>query len=297
MAKTTLEQWDETNANNTDVGSINIDENCPSSGMNNAVREHMSQIAKWLGDDTLASAATTDLGSVPGRYKIITGTVTITGLGTIKAGTIAYLKFSGILTLTHNATSLILPGGGNIITAAGDTAIVVSEGSGNWRCVSYQRAQAVPLGEYGFPLLHVVDEKTSTTAGGASTAGLQLRTLNTIVGTNEISGASVATSIVTLPIGTYWIEGSAPAFRSDAHKCYLENASGGAVLIPGSSEYASNASLVQSRSFLSGRLVAATSLNVRLFHNIANATLVNGLGVANSSGVERYSELKIWRLK
>lgn len=139
MAKTALEQWDETAANNTDVGSINIDEGCAPSGMNNAHREEMAQFAKWLGDDTLASAATTDLGSVPGRYVSVTGTTTITAFGTIKAGTIKYVKFTGALTLTHNATSLILPGLSNITTKAGDTAVFVSEGSGNWRCISYGR--------------------------------------------------------------------------------------------------------------------------------------------------------------
>ena len=140
MAKTALEQWDETAANNTEAGTVDIDEGCAPSGMNNAMRELMAQTAKWIGDDTLVSATTTDLGSVPGRYVVITSTNAITGLGTIKAGTIKYIKFSGILTFTHNATSLILPGAANITTAAGDTAIMVSEGSGNWRCVNYQRA-------------------------------------------------------------------------------------------------------------------------------------------------------------
>lgn len=145
MTISTLEQWNETAASNIDAGGNNIDEGNAPSTMNNAMREIMAQTAKWLGDDTLASATTTDLGSVPGRYVSITGTTTITGLGTIKAGTIKYVKFAGILTLTHNATSLILPGGANIGTAAGDVAIFVSEGSGNWRCASYMRASTVPL--------------------------------------------------------------------------------------------------------------------------------------------------------
>jgi len=140
MAKTTLEQWDETAANNSDTNSINIAENCAAANINNAIRENMAQTAAWLGDDTLASGTTTDLGSVPGRYVTVSGTTTITGLGTIKAGTIKYVTFSGALTLTHNATSLILPGGANITTAAGDAAVFVSEGSGNWRCVSYSLA-------------------------------------------------------------------------------------------------------------------------------------------------------------
>lgn len=154
MPKSKLEDWDETAANNTDMGGIDLSENVMRPpAVNNEMREHMAQMAKWLGDDTIASATTTDLGSVPGRYVSITGTTTITGLGTIKAGTIKYVKFAGALTLTHNATSLILPGAANITTAAGDTAIMVSEGSGNWRCLVYERAATVPVRSQAWELI------------------------------------------------------------------------------------------------------------------------------------------------
>lgn len=93
----------------------------------------------------IASATTTDIGAATGRYVHITGTTTITGLGTKTAGVVRMLTFDGALILTHNATSLILPGAANIATAAGDTAIMVSEGSGNWRCLHYQRAATVPV--------------------------------------------------------------------------------------------------------------------------------------------------------
>jgi hypothetical protein len=93
----------------------------------------------------IASATTTDLGAVAGLAHDITGTTTITGLGTVAAGIWKIIKFEGALTLTHNATSLILPGGANITTADGDVGIFVSEGSGNWRCVSYSRASQAPV--------------------------------------------------------------------------------------------------------------------------------------------------------
>jgi hypothetical protein len=69
----------------------------------------------------------------------ITGTTTITGLGTCSGGIRKTLVFDGILTFTHAAT-LILPGAVSITTAAGDVAVMVSEGAGTWRCVSYTRA-------------------------------------------------------------------------------------------------------------------------------------------------------------
>lgn len=79
----------------------------------------------------IASAATTDIGAATGRFVHITGTTTITSFGTKTAGVIRILTFDGALTITHNATSLILPGAANIGTSAGDTAVFVSEGGGN----------------------------------------------------------------------------------------------------------------------------------------------------------------------
>ncbi len=102
----------------------------------------------------IASATTTDIGAATGDFVHITGTTTITGLGTVQAGTQRELTFDGVLTLTHNATSLILPGGASILTSAGDTGTFVSEGSGNWRCISWGRADGgdtPELGTYSSP--------------------------------------------------------------------------------------------------------------------------------------------------
>ncbi|WP_324730966.1 hypothetical protein [Pseudomonas paeninsulae] len=96
---------------------------------------------------TLASAATVDIGAAKANTISISGTTTITALGTIASGALRRLVFQGALTLTHNATSLILPTVANITTAAGDVAEFVSLGSGNWRCISYLRADGLaPLG-------------------------------------------------------------------------------------------------------------------------------------------------------
>lgn len=90
--------------------------------------------------DTIASAATTDLSTVGSENVTVTGTTTITSFGTAPAGTFRRLVFSGILTLTYNAASLILPQGGNVVTAVGDSLEAVSLGAGNWRVTSYERA-------------------------------------------------------------------------------------------------------------------------------------------------------------
>lgn len=93
----------------------------------------------------IASAATVDLGAAVGRIVDVTGTTTITSFGTVAAGIWRIVRFTGALTLTHNATSLILPGAANITTAAGDCLIAVSLGSGNWVVTQYQRAAVEPV--------------------------------------------------------------------------------------------------------------------------------------------------------
>lgn len=109
--------------------------------------------SKWRTDfqreleTDLASATTTDLGSVRSANIRITGTTTITGLGTAPLGTTKSVRFAAALTLTYNATSLILQGGNNIVTAAGDTAEFVSLGSGNWFAKNYTRLIATPANE------------------------------------------------------------------------------------------------------------------------------------------------------
>lgn len=94
---------------------------------------------------SLSSASTVNIGAATGNSLHITGTVTITAFDTIQAGTQRDLIFDGALILTHNGTSLILPTGANITTAAGDTATMMSEGSGNWRCLAYNPKSGSPL--------------------------------------------------------------------------------------------------------------------------------------------------------
>lgn len=155
MAFASISTWLETAASNLELDGISLAENVMRPpAVNNAFRELMAQVAEWTGDDTIASAGTTDISSVPAQYVTVTGTTTITSLGTIKAGWIKFVKFTGALTLTHNATSLILPGAANILTAANDTAIFVSLGSGNWQCWDYVPAARLlntVNGQYKFP--------------------------------------------------------------------------------------------------------------------------------------------------
>jgi hypothetical protein len=141
----TLASWSSTTGSNSPAGATNI-----STGLDDNLRELQGVVVRGLshkGAD-IASAGTTDLGAIEGLMHDITGTTTITSFGTVRAGIWKIVKFEGALTLTHNATSLILPGGINITTADGDIAIFISEGSGNWRCVSYFYAAGEIIGTF-----------------------------------------------------------------------------------------------------------------------------------------------------
>ena len=93
-----------------------------------------------------AAANTVDLSTADGNLvHITTGTPDIAGFGTVQAGARFVLVFDVALTVLYNITSLILPTAANIVTAAGDTAFLISEGGGNWRCVAYQRASGAAL--------------------------------------------------------------------------------------------------------------------------------------------------------
>jgi hypothetical protein len=80
-----------------------------------------------------------------GNYFDVTGTTTITSFNSMGVGTQITLHFDGALTLTHNATDLVLPGGANITTAAGDEADFIEYASGDWRCTNYSKASGAPV--------------------------------------------------------------------------------------------------------------------------------------------------------
>lgn len=159
----TLTSWSSTAASNLPANSAAVGPNTLAD--NQRVIQAVVRAA-LAGDGTIASATTTDLSTVNDGDITVTGTTTITGLGTLTAGIKKVLTFSGALTLTHNATSLILPGAANITTAAGDVAIMRSLGSGNWKCIAFTRSASLPTTSADIQ----VQLATAFTTGGTGTA-------------------------------------------------------------------------------------------------------------------------------
>ena len=155
----------------------------------------------------VASAATTDLGAAVGRVVDVTGTTTITSFGTVAAGIWRIVRFTGALTLTHNATSLILPTGANITTVAGDCLTAVSLGSGNWVVTQYQRAsgdsvsQTLASGTYT-PTGYAGTNITSVTPGNCTymRVGSVVTVAGVVTVTATAGAGATSTFRINLPI-------------------------------------------------------------------------------------------------
>jgi hypothetical protein len=91
----------------------------------------------------ISSASTVNLETATGNVVDVTGTTTITAI-TLSQGHFRWVRFTGILTLTHSS-SLVLPGAANITTAAGDYALFIGYGSSVVRCADYIKASGVAL--------------------------------------------------------------------------------------------------------------------------------------------------------
>lgn len=146
-------------------------------------------------------------------------------------------------------------------------------------------------------LLHVRDEKSAGTHGGDFTTGAwRTRTLNTEK-TNEISGASLSSNQITLPAGTYYIEGHAPAAYCNGHQAKLRNVSDNSDTIIGSSEYINAAATNTTRSIISGRFTIAAEKVFEIQHACASSASTYGFGNAANLGVtEVYTDVKIWKV-
>jgi hypothetical protein len=143
---------------------------------------------------SIASAATTDIGTLASNVVTITGTTTITSLGsTANANNpIYFIRFQGALTLTYNASSLIIPASANVTTAAGDIAIAKYEGSGNWRVIDYIARTGIPLGSAASGIKSVTVQTFTSSGTYTPTAGTKYIIAEMVGGGG--GGAGVSTS-------------------------------------------------------------------------------------------------------
>jgi hypothetical protein len=140
---------------------------------------------------SITAAATTDIGAAASNSITVTGNTTITALGTAPAGSERWVTFTGTPILTYNATSLILPTSANITAAAGDSAIFMSLGGGNWRCVGYARAD-------GTSLAGSADATKLPLTGGTLSGALNLAPIASLASASTVNIGAAAANDITI---------------------------------------------------------------------------------------------------
>jgi len=140
------------------------------------------------------------------------------------------------------------------------------------------------------------ETQAAATDGGTSTTGSFIkRTLNTTV-QNGITGCSIASSVITLPAGTYLVKAQSPFVASSSTKIKLRNTTDSTDTIIGESDYmaTSNGGVT---ALLNGYFTIAANKNFELQYRVSTALATFGLGVACNFGVsEVYSSITITKV-
>lgn len=141
------------------------------------------------------------------------------------------------------------------------------------------------------------ETQASATEGGTFTSGSYVkRTLNTAV-VNNITGCSIASSVITLPAGTYSVFASAQAYKVGNHKIKLRNTTAGTDIAIGNSAFTDAADAVTTPSLIQTRIVLSASTTIELQHRCSVTRAANGLGTAASFGdSEIYAQITIARI-
>ena len=139
------------------------------------------------------------------------------------------------------------------------------------------------------------ETQASGTEGGTFTSGSFVkRTLNTTV-VNNITGCSIASSVITLPAGTYYFSGRAPAFNVLGHQARIQDTTAATTVQLGTTMYVSNNNT--GIALVEGVVTISASTNFELQHRCSSTVSTNGFGAAQSFGVgEIYSQLQIRRI-
>lgn len=181
MAKTKISEYSSTANSNTDIASINIDEGCTPSGINNAIRALMAQL-KDFQQGTNSDSFNGPVGSTTastGAFTTLTTTSTINGLTVGKgAGAVSTNTAVGASALAANTT-----GGEN--TAIGNNSLKATDSSYN-TAIGNNSQQAIGTGA------------ANTSVGRASLYSNTSGTRNTAVGFNAASANTTGSDNVAV---------------------------------------------------------------------------------------------------
>lgn len=142
----------------------------------------------------------------------VTGTATIATINDVFPGRLAYLRFTGVLRITNSA-SLILPGGADAVTQAGDIYGFLNIAPGIWTAVAYpQRFQTGRLNRvltFGSSATYTPDQnmkfvivKLQGAGGAGGGSGGVSGSVNVSIGAPGAAGAFAMGRFTSAQVGT-----------------------------------------------------------------------------------------------
>jgi hypothetical protein len=216
----------------------------------------------------------------------------------------ATAAFNGSLITNLNATAVSSGVIGNTYTTANATnssdTIVARDTGGNFSANTITASLIGNVtgnvtGNILQNYMQVNETQAQNTAGGTAVATTwQTRTLNTIL-VSTITSATLGSSQITLPAGTYYISATAPAFAINGHRLRVWNVTDGLQLLVGTNQYAPGD---QTDASVKGRFTLGSTKSIRIDHYTQAGRATNGLGVqVNATGYsEIYASVEIWKL-
>ena len=137
------------------------------------------------------------------------------------------------------------------------------------------------------------DSKSSGTDGGTFTSGSwQTRDLTQSAG--NLTGASLSSNVITLPAGTYYVEGWASAWQVDLHQTRVRATSGDTgTKVIGSSENHAGAAQSSTKSDFEGVFTLSQESDIELQHQCSTTKATIGYGNDCGFGDNIYSRIVI----
>ena len=238
------------------------------------------------GDDTIGGALVVASGS----------SITFVSGSTLTASTGSSLDVTGAtLTLRDDQIPLAKVDLSDDDTIGG--ALAVASGAS----LSFASGSTLSLDQdavfEALQVAHFQEQQTAGTDGGALTASAwRTRALGTTV-LNNISGASLGSSQVTLPKGRYRVTGYAVANQVNGHKARLFNTTSSAALLTGSSAKSNSSVALNTTSTFMGEFTLTTASTLELQHRPEATRATDGRGLAsNVSASEIYSDVLFTRM-
>ena len=228
MAKDQCSEYDTTAGNNTVVGDVNIAENCPPSGINNAIRELMSHLKDpqfgkvsvttdtSAGDDAAMGYTSAEGLILTGQgstgdvtlkndadaavFQVPTGTTNVDFKGNIFTSTAGTSNFVAGVNAGNSIES-----GGNYNTCVGDeagTAITTGDGI---TVVGYGAGDAITTGASNTAIGYnaggaIIDGGNNTCIGNGAGDAITTSGNNTVVGDNAGTGITTGAGNTSLGV-------------------------------------------------------------------------------------------------